>query len=228
MARDAHPEPPVPAPPRRRGYGGRSAEELAAERRQRLLDTALELFGTQGYAATPTDRLCAAARVTTRHFYEQFQDREALLLAVFEQVMADTRARVAAVLLASDGPPAARFLAALEAFLDAQLEDPRRARLTTSEVLGVSARVEAGRNAVITGFAQLVEGYANVLAAQGALPPRNYRVLAFGIVGAMHELQLAWLNPANGLTREALKTEMRFLVEAFLAGARGASARSAD
>lgn len=209
---------PAPAP-KRRGYGGRSAEALSAERRQRLMDTALELFGTQGYAATPTEKLCAAARVTTRHFYEHFRDREALLLAVFEQVMRETQARVMAALLAAEQPPAERLLAALDAFLDAQLEDPRRARLTTSEVLGVSARVEAGRNAVINTFAQLVEGYAGALVANGALPRRNYRVLAFGIVGAMHELQLAWLDPANGLSREDLKAEMGFLVRAMLAGA---------
>lgn len=212
----------TPSFPRRRGYGGRSAEELSAERRQRLMDTALELFGTQGYAATPTDKLCAAAKVATRHFYEHFKDREALLLAVFEQVMQETQARVMAALLATERPPAERLLAALDAFLDAQLEDPRRARLTTSEVLGVSARVEAGRNAVITAFAQLVESYANALAASGELPPRNYRVLAFGLVGAMHELQLAWLNPDNGISREDLKVEMGFLVRALLAGAKHA------
>lgn len=216
-------DPAPPSSPRRRGYGGRSAEELSAERRQRLLDTALALFGTQGYAATPTEKLCAAARVTTRHFYEHFKDREALLLALFEREMADTQARVMAALLASTLPPAERLLAALDAFLDAQLEDPRRARLTTSEVLGVSARVEAGRNAVITAFAQLVEGYANALAASGELPARNYRVLAFGLVGAMHELQLAWLNPDNRISRDDLKEEMGFLVRALLAGAKSAA-----
>ncbi|HET8731834.1 MAG TPA: TetR/AcrR family transcriptional regulator [Moraxellaceae bacterium] len=208
-----------PSPPPRRGYGGRTAEALAAERRQRLLETALELFGTQGYAATSTEKLCAAARVTTRHFYEQFRDREALLLEVFRHVMQDTRGRVTEALLVASGPPQDRLLAALEAFLDAQLDDPRRARLTTTEVLGVSPLVEARRNEVINDFARLIETYADLLAQMGLLPRRNFRVLAFCIVGAMHELQIAWLNPANDLTREAVKGEMRFLVQAFLAGA---------
>lgn len=219
------PASPAPAPastpaPSRRGYGGRSAGELAAERRRRLLDTALELFGTRGYAATSTEKLCAAARVTTRHFYEQFRDREALLLAVFDEVMQGSKARVLAALAVPDLPAQGRLLAALDAFIDAQLEDPRRARLTTSEVLGVSARVEAGRNAVINEFAQMIEAYAGMLVASGELPRRNYRVLAFGVVGAMHELQLAWLNPENGLDRESLKAEMRFLVKAMMTGAK--------
>jgi hypothetical protein len=86
-------------------------------------------------------------------------------------------------------------------------------------VLGVSPRVEAGRNAVITGFAQLIEAYADAQAASGQWPRRNYRVLAFGLVGAMHELQIAWLTPANGLSRQDLKNELAFLLEALLAGA---------
>lgn len=210
---------PDAAPPKRRGYGGRSADELAAERRERLMQTALELFGTAGYAATSTEKLCAAARVTTRHFYEQFRDREALLLAVFEQVMQETRLRILGAFTGTEAAPEAGLIAALEAFLEAQLDDPRRARLTTMEVLGVSPRVEAARNAVITDFARLVEAYADALVASGRLPARNYRVLAFGLVGAMHELQIACLEPANGLDRETLKEELAFIVQVLLAGA---------
>jgi hypothetical protein len=38
--------------------------------------------------------------------------------------------------------------------------------------------------------------------AEGKLPARNYRILAFGIVGAMHELQIAWLNQQVPQQRE--------------------------
>lgn len=207
-------------PAKRRGYGGQSAEQLAAERRERLLATALELFGTQGYAATPIERLCSAAKVTTRHFYEAFVDREALLIALFEQVMFETKTRVMAALASTAEN---RLAAALDAFLDAQLGDPRRARLTTIEVLGVSPRVEARRHAVISDFAQIIEAYAGALMGSGELPTRNYRVLAFGVVGAMHELQILWLNQANTLSREVLREEALFLVQAILAGAHRAN-----
>ena len=42
----------VPKKISKRGYAGRSAEQLMQERRQRLMDTALELFGTVGYVPT--------------------------------------------------------------------------------------------------------------------------------------------------------------------------------
>lgn len=206
--------------PARRGYGGRSAAELAEERRQRLLAAALELFGTQGYQATPVDRICAEAKVTTRHFYESFADREALLIAIFEQVMNDTKAKVLATLMSPTLQAEDRLPAAIEAFLDAQLGDPRRARLTTREMLGVSPRAEASRNSVINGFAELIEIYTGVLVQNGDFPPRNYRVLAYGIVGAMHELQIAWLSNPGALSRQSLSEELMFLIKTLVAGAR--------
>jgi AcrR family transcriptional regulator len=203
----------------RRGYGGRSAAELSAERRQRLMDTGLELFGTDGYLPTTVEKLCSHAKVTTRHFYEHFRDRESLLIALFETILAETRAQVLAVMLDPQLPAERRFEAALDAFLASHLDDPRRARITTQEILGVSARAEAARNQVISGFATLIEAYLGSLVAAGKLPPRNYRVLAVGIVGAMHELQIAWLDGSLGVSRRELVEELGFLVKAMVKGA---------
>src|ERR1700743_249076 len=74
------------APAARRDYGGRTATQRRAERRQRLMTAALELFGTEGYPATSIERLCARANVSTRNFYEDFASREALLIALHDQI----------------------------------------------------------------------------------------------------------------------------------------------
>lgn len=100
------PEPPEamdPAKPAgRRGYGGRSAQTLLEERRQRLLEAGLALFCTQGYQKTRIEALCSEARVTPRHFYEQFATREDLLTALYEQVVAQARDKVQAALQMRD------------------------------------------------------------------------------------------------------------------------------
>ena len=46
-----------------RPYGGRSPEERRADRRRRLLDAALDRFGTTGYASTSITELCSSAGV---------------------------------------------------------------------------------------------------------------------------------------------------------------------
>jgi AcrR family transcriptional regulator len=65
----------------RRGenYGGRSRQERAADRRERLLASALDLFGTREYDDVTVADVCAGARVSKRYFYQHFADREDLV-----------------------------------------------------------------------------------------------------------------------------------------------------
>lgn len=50
-----------------------------SERRQRLLEAALELYGTVGYRATTVQADCKLAKMSTRSFYEVYADHERLL-----------------------------------------------------------------------------------------------------------------------------------------------------
>ncbi len=65
----------MPAPTRERRYGGKTTTERRAERRERLLDAGLALFGTQGFATVTIEALCAEAGLNPRYFYEQFSRR---------------------------------------------------------------------------------------------------------------------------------------------------------
>lgn len=196
----------------RRGYAGLSAAALEQQRQQRLLDAALELFGTQGYTGTNIEQLCRHAKVTTRHFYEAFNDKESLLLRLFDQLMRDTLAQVAVALLGSEAPMSERLNDALHAFVQAQLGDPRRARITTIEILGVSQKAELHRHQIIDQFVQLIEAYFTVLVQQHGWPARRYRVWAVAIVGAMHELQMTCLNNPQVFDQESIVTELQALV----------------
>ena len=208
----------VPKKTAKRGYGGRSAEQLAQERYERLMTSALELFGTVGYLPTTVEKLCAHAKVTPRHFYEHFKDREAILIAIFNDILQQTRQAVLAEILNPALSLEQRFMAGINAFLTAHLEDIRRVKITTQEILGVSQRVEAARNAAITEFALLIESYLGLWVVAGKLPARNYKIVAFGLVGAMHELQIAWLNKQVPQEKEILVEEMTFLMNTLIKG----------
>ena len=208
----------VPKKAAKRGYGGRSAEQLAQERYERLMASALELFGTEGYLPTTVEKLCRHAKVTTRHFYEHFADREAILIAIFKQILQQTKQVVLQEIINPELALEQRLLAGIRAFLEQHLQDVRRLKITTQEVLGVSQRVEVVRHAVISEFAALIEQYLAVLVAAQKIPPRNYKVLAFGLVGAMHELQIAWLHQQVPQTLESLVADMEFLIQAMLVG----------
>lgn len=211
-----------PSPPKtpatRRGYGGRSAEELLAERRERLLAAAMALFGTQGYLATRIEHICSAAKVTTRHFYEQFTDREALLAAVFDQIMADAATAVLAALATVGLSGLERANAGLRAFVNIQLKDPRRARISCIEVMGVSRELEGRRRQVMQEFAGFIESQLNQLAEQGLIPKQSYRGQALAFVGGVHELEIDWLLTEPRPSVDSVADELVFILNTLLAG----------
>lgn len=60
--------------------------EQKEQTRQRLLDTALELFESQGYAATTIDDIAAAAGTTRVTFYAHFPSRRAIMAALIDRL----------------------------------------------------------------------------------------------------------------------------------------------
>ena len=95
-------------PAQGRPWRGQSPQERREARRRRLLDAALELFGTTGYAATSLTALCAQAGVSPRHFYELYAGREPLMADLYDEIVLETARLVdeayAAAPLTADGP----------------------------------------------------------------------------------------------------------------------------
>jgi AcrR family transcriptional regulator len=61
-------------------------DEHVADTRQALVDAARTLFTEQGFAATGTEEIVAAARVTRGALYHHFHDKTDLFRAVMEQI----------------------------------------------------------------------------------------------------------------------------------------------
>lgn len=207
------------APWERRGYGGRSAEELRQERRERLIATGLDLFASRGYHRTQIELLCTRAKVTTRHFYEEFSSREALLVAVYETVISQTRTAILAALQDPTPAPQQRIASAIRAFVHSYTDDPRYARIACIEVVGVSEDMARRRRTVIHEFAQVVEGYANHLAQTGVLPARNYHLPGVAMIGAVNELMSEWLTVDHPPSIKELTEELLQLFDAVIGGA---------
>lgn len=198
-------------------YGGRTDPERRADRSERLRATALELFGTQGWSAGTVERLCSAAGVATRSFYEEFASREALLLAVYADVLdGAVRAVDAAVDSAGDGLEE-RVRAGLTAYVAYLAADPRRARVAHVEVRAAGSSLEAQRRAAVVGFADLIERQGRDLAATGQVRPGAGRLTALALAGAVNELLVDWATTQPHPPTEAVVAE---LIRLFLAALR--------
>lgn len=196
-----------------RRYGGRTPDERRADRRRRLLDTALDLFGTEGYSTVGIERLCATAGVTARHFYEEFGSREGLLTAVYDEIIADGSAAVTAALAATSTDQEARTRAGVGAFVHHLLDDPRRARIACLEVVGVSPDLERHRRSVLHLFATVVEGQAAEIGIVERLPEadRPFSTITLALVGGVNELFIEWLTDPDAMTVDGLVADIVYL-----------------
>ncbi|MCM6778265.1 TetR/AcrR family transcriptional regulator [Nocardia sp. CDC159] len=173
----------------RRHYAGRSAEERAGQRRARLLTAALALYGTRGYAGTSIEQLCSAASISTRSFYDEMGSRENLLIALAD----DITGRAAAAALtelrtAAEAPIAERIARGFRAYLEVTCRTPESARVCYIEVVGVSDAVEGWRREWRRRIGELLRSEAERAVARGEARPRDYRLFAVAVIGAVNSL----------------------------------------
>jgi AcrR family transcriptional regulator len=207
-------------------YGGRSAEDRRAQRRSRLLEAGLDIVGTDGWQAATVRAVCARAKLTPRYFYESFASREALLLEVFDGIVAEATGRVLAAIAGAPENAEAKSRAAIAAFVDVLLDDPRKARVAFSEAMGDEALMRR-RLHTLRLFSGLVADQARAFYRSPAEADDLVELTAFLLVGGLAELLIAWLDGDLRTTREALVEDCAELFAAVGEAAAGIARRRA-
>ena len=179
-----------------RVYAGRSAEGRNAERRARLMAAGLEAFGTHGFQGTTIEQLCTSANVATRSFYEIFASREALLIALHDEINARALDAIVHALDEVGGADIhARAVAAFTAYLDIITTDPRWVRITLRETIGATPATYAARRDALGRFASFLHIELDRLAEAGAIPKRDHALTAVAVVGGLTALVESLLPP---------------------------------
>ncbi|NIL79843.1 TetR family transcriptional regulator [Rhodococcoides kroppenstedtii] len=176
-----------------RVYGGRALSDRRAERRRRFLAAGLAVIGEKGYAATSVADICAAAGLARSQFYDAFPNREKLLLDVYDAVQDDARDAVIAALAAvENGDRRSLVIAAITALIDSLGSDPRRARVSYLEMLGVSDAVEQHRSRRRAEWAAFIEATLRGELGGDFVPPGGHEFAATAFIGALTELISTW------------------------------------
>jgi len=187
---------PAAGPPRRR-YGGVSAEARQSQRLERLLEAALDVFGTEGYTR-------ATIRLTERYFYEHFASLDDAFMALHQQLSEALMAQVAQAYadhLAET--PDVRVRASLRAFLQFIHSDPRRARILLMDA------VFTGRTDVLdkTTAVQRLLGLMSQrieMNHPGALAHMDIDMVAGGIVGIVIHTTTIWAAKGFAMPMESV------------------------
>lgn len=176
-----------------RRYRGITASERRAQRRERLLQSGLELFGTKGYANTSIRAVCDAASINSRYFYESFSSREDLLFAVYERIVIEIVARTTEA-TTNLGTVKEQARAGLRAGWTILTEDRRKARVIALEVVGVSDRLERMRRDTRHALADLTAKNALSLGDAGMRLRLDPVLTARSLIGGVVEILVDWIN----------------------------------
>ena len=205
-----NPTPAEPTPTRRpRGRPRKTAEELDdGNRRRKLMDGAAKLFRTQGFAATSTRDIAAAAGMHSGSPFYHFESKSALLYAVMSEgmTMAKQSQQQALDALPAQATPRERLhtlirhhfeilLGPRSSFIPVMLYEWRS--LTPAQRKGI-ARIKDSYEAT---WMPVLEA----LAQQGALQaePGVARLFIFGALN----WAVQWFSPKKGKSLDALTDE---------------------
>lgn len=186
-----------------RVYGGVSAEDRRAERRARLVEAGLELVSRDGWTGLTVRAVCAQAGLTERYFYESFDDRDALMLAIFDRVAAEAAAGVLAAVEAAPHDATAKSRAAIGAFVEMLTEDPRRGRAMLVESMA-SPALRKRRAEAIRRFAALMSERGREFYGPDAVGETDAELTALALAGGLAELLVGWLEGRVDVPRERL------------------------
>jgi AcrR family transcriptional regulator len=177
---------------RERTVKGVSPEARRAGRRRRLLNAALELTGAGGWSAATMRGVCAQAGLTQRYFYESFNDPQALVLALYDDVAAEAEHALLEALSAAEQDGPSRTHAAVDAFVRLVVSDPRKGRVLLMEPSENSELLHR-RHQAFGRFVEIVAGHIEQQPGQPPVTPLEIAMSARALVGALTELLMARL-----------------------------------
>lgn len=203
---------PSPKVPRR--YGGIAPEARQQERREKLIQAGIELFGSRGYHAVTVREICSAARLTERYYYESFSSLEKLFAAVYAHVALELKQATLAALGQAQRHPLALAEAALRVFFQYVRNDPRRARILLIDAVTIGTDIGRLADQAMRDYTDLMRGFIDVLFPDAAGAGLKPELLSAGLIGANIRIATQWVQEDFRLPMETVLANTMAFYEA--------------
>ena len=143
-----------------RSYGGQTAESRRRVRRERLIEAALDVMAADEWRTITVDKLCGAAGLNKRYFYESFTDLDTVAAAVVDEIAQEvSTVTLAAMNDAGTAPLEQQATTAVGTLVRVLVDDPRRAQVLLGGV-STSPALHQHRETVMRGLTAVLIGYA--------------------------------------------------------------------
>lgn len=192
-----------------RPYGGVDAADRLARRRAGLLEAGLELLGGDIDPAELTVRgICRQAGVATRYFYESFADKDELIAAVFDWVVAELAVTIQAAV--ATAPPEEQNRAGIASIVGTIERDPRVGRLLFGAQLSNSTVVRKRQE---LGPLMAVLGGQHAETTLNRPADEQMKAFAHFVVGGVGQTISGWLAGDVGLSADELVDRLAVIVD---------------
>lgn len=186
-----------------RRYSGVSADERRAQRHERLLQAAYEVFGVHGYRLTTMRLICAQARLADRYFHEHFATVHECFKHVHDRTTMDVSMAVEEAICSLPPDLLTRARGALQTFFEQIRQDPRRARIL----------IQDASNSGLTAEDRVAQQYAFIVDLLRARFRQKYPALQgypnidliiSGCIGMVSHTTMLWIERGFDLPVETL------------------------
>ena len=161
-------------------------KELPKEAKDKMLYSALKLFALKGFKNTSVLEIVEAAHVSKTTFYQQFSSKEALVVALCQDLIDEIALDIkkAAVQEPRVGYKA---YAGIYRYLQICFTNPAVAHFILLESVGISEEVEVVRREAMQSFADLIFVFAYQEFSE-QVREEEIRIISQAMVGAINEV----------------------------------------
>jgi TetR/AcrR family fatty acid metabolism transcriptional regulator len=178
------------------------------------LQSAISLFGKQGYHATTVPSIVRESGSSTGAFYSYFRNKEDVFAAALESIGKQIAAALNKAIAAAGDNALSQMRAAVESLVVLLARNPAEARILIVESSGLTPRLTKIRRSIIASHCRSVERALSSI--PGSLPNMDQKVSASCWVGAIHESIYQWLEastkqriPGEALAREIARFNLQ-------------------
>jgi AcrR family transcriptional regulator len=206
----ATPDPgPRSASPKRRSYKGLSPDQRSQQRREKLLEASIQVFGTLGLRQTTMRDICHEARIAERYFSEHFANASEAYEAAFKSISEQALAAVGMAMIQAPLTTRDVATAGLAAFFQFVKEDPRRAQIMLIDASSYWSDVTIRSNPELNKHAWMMRHFAEMIYPELPVKRIDLEIIGSALIGASLQSCLTW---AQGGFKQPAKTVIRHLM----------------
>lgn len=179
--------------------------------RERILDSALNLFSRKGYHDTRMDEIVDESETSKGAIYFHFPSKERLFLALMDQ-FADLLERRIREAIEQEDEGMRRVQAALTACLDTFGKYRLPAKIMLVQAVGLGAIFEKKRLEVNDRFANLIRTYLDEAIKVGDIAPVDTEIVSHAWMGAIYSVVIRWVYTGEPEPERILSTLLPLLL----------------